>query len=257
VEIRLDNRTALITGGSRGIGLALAQEFVGAGASVMISSRKEAALKEAANRIGGDVAYVAANAGNAEEARAVVKETRAVFGSIDILVNNAATNPYAGPLLELDQARAEKTVAVNQFGPLLWSRCAWNEWMADHGGVILNIASAGAMQVVEGLGYYDATKAALLSLTEQLAWELAPRVRVNAICPGLVKTDMARAIWEAEEEQLAKSRPLGRLGEPADISGMALFLASDRASWITGATVVIDGGGLCVPHRSNPLGSDL
>ena len=168
----------------------------------------------------------------------------------DSLVNNAATNPYFGPIIDIDQGRADKTVRVNQSGYLEWTQAAWRAGMADHGGVVLNIASIGGLTVEGGIGWYNVTKAAVIHLTAQLAGELGPAVRVNAIAPGLVKTQLARALWEPGEEKIAQRLPSRRLGEPADIANAALFLCSDAASWITGETLVVDGGSLCIASGS-------
>jgi len=244
MDVRLDGRVALITGGSRGIGLAIAQEMAASGAGVMISSRKADALEAAVATLDGEGAWFAANAGEPAEAEACVAATMERFGRIDILVNNAATNPYMGKTIDIDRPRLDKTISVNWAGPLLWTQLAWQAWMQEHGGSVLNIASIGGLSVETSIGAYNATKAALLHLTRTLAAELAPGVRVNAIAPGLVKTDMARALWEPNEAAIAKMMPMARLGEPADIAHAAVFLASDQASWITGTTTVIDGGAL-------------
>src|SRR4051812_1721691 len=244
MDVRLDGRVALITGASRGIGLAIAQEYARSGAKVMISSRKPDALEAAVATIDGDAAWHAANAGEPDDAEACVAATVARFGHVDILVNNAATNPYMGKTIDIDRPRLDKTISVNWAGPLLWTQLAWQAWMQAHGGTVLNIASIGGLSVETSIGAYNATKAALLHLTRTLAAELAPGVRVNAIAPGLVKTDMARALWEPNEAAMAKTMPLHRLGDPADVARVATFLASDHASWITGTTVVVDGGAL-------------
>jgi NAD(P)-dependent dehydrogenase (short-subunit alcohol dehydrogenase family) len=244
LDIRFDGKVALVTGSSRGIGLAIAAELAAAGARVMLSSRKADALDAAAKALDGEVAWTVANAGEPEQAEACVAATLDRFGGLDILVNNAATNPYMGPTIEIDLPRLDKTVAVNWRAPLYWSQLAWQRAMAEHGGVILNVASVGGLSVEPTIGAYNATKAALLHLTRTLAAELAPGVRVNAIAPGLVKTDMARALWEPNEEAMARTMPLRRLGEPQDIGRAAAFLCSDAASWITGATLVVDGGAL-------------
>ncbi len=242
MEIRLDGKVALVTGASRGIGRAISAELAAAGARVMLSSRKQEALEQAAAGIDGETAVFAAHAGRPEEADACVAATVEHFGGLDILVNNAATNPYMGPTMGIDVARFDKTVEVNWRGPLVWAQCAWRAAMGERGGVILNISSVGGMTVEPSIGVYNGTKAALLHLTRQLAKELAPGVRVNAIAPGLVKTDMARALWEPNEEAIAAHVPLHRLGEPEDVARAAAFLCSDASSWITGTTLTVDGG---------------
>jgi NAD(P)-dependent dehydrogenase (short-subunit alcohol dehydrogenase family) len=219
---------------------------------VVIASRKLDAVKAAAEELaletGSDhILGVAANAGDPEQAAATVEQAMARFGRIDILLNNAATNPHMGPLIELTESKASKTTQVNQYGPVLWTKLVWDAWMKEHGGSVLNVASVGGMVVDPHIGYYNATKAALLHLTRQLAYELGPKVRVNVIAPGLVKTDMARAVWEEREDILSASLPLRRLGTPEDIAEAATFLVSDRASWITGQSLVIDGGALSLP----------
>jgi NAD(P)-dependent dehydrogenase (short-subunit alcohol dehydrogenase family) len=244
VDVRLDGRVALVTGASRGIGLAVARELAASGARVMLSSRKPDALEAASTGIDGETAWHAANAGDPEQAAGAVDATIERFGGLDVLVNNAATNPYMGPTIDIDLPRLDKTVAVNWRGPLVWTNLAWHRAMRAGGGAVLNVASVGGLSVEPSIGAYNATKAALLHLTRTLAAELAPGVRVNAIAPGLVKTDMARALWEPNEERLAHLMPLGRLGEPEDIARAATFLCSDAASWITGSTLVVDGGAL-------------
>lgn len=244
MDVRLDGRVALITGGSRGIGLAIAQEMAASGARVMISSRKADVLEAAVATLDGEGAWFAANAGDPDEAAACVAATVERFGTVDILVNNAATNPYMGKTIDIDRPRLDKTISVNFAGPLMWTQLAWQAAMREHGGTVLNIASIGGMSVETSIGAYNATKAALLHLTRTLAAELSPGVRVNAIAPGLVKTDMARALWEPNEAAFAKTLPMRRLGEPADIGRAAVFLCSDAASWITGTSLVVDGGAL-------------
>ena len=244
MEIRLDGKIALVTGASKGIGRAIATAFVASGAKVMLSSRKQEALDEAAATMDGEVATFAAHAGDPDQAAACVDATVKTFGSVDILVNNAATNPYFGATIDIDAPRFDKTIEVNWRGPLMWAQKAWHASMQERGGVILNIASVGGMSVEPTIGVYNGTKAALLHLTRTLAAELAPGVRVNAIAPGLVKTDMARALWEPNEEAIARHMPLRRLGEPTDIADAAVFLAGETASWITGTTLVVDGGAM-------------
>jgi NAD(P)-dependent dehydrogenase (short-subunit alcohol dehydrogenase family) len=150
-------------------------------------------------------------------------------------------------MVEIDARAAEKTVQVNQFAVVLWTQLAWKLWMKEHGGAIINMASVGGMVTEHGIGYYNATKAAVIHLTRQFAMELAPSVRVNGIAPGLVKTHLAKALWEGNEEAIGKFTPLGRLGEPEDIASAAVFLAGDTSSWLTGQTLVVDGGATIRP----------
>jgi len=250
VDVRLDGKVALVTGASRGIGLAIARRCAQAGASVMLSSRKADALEAAALELvglDGEVAWHVAHAGDPEQASACVDATVERFGALDLLVNNAATNPHLGPLLEIDRGRASKTLEVNLLGVLAWCQAAYATSLRERGGSILNIASVGGLGPEPGIGWYNATKAAVIHLTKQLAYELAPGVRVNAIAPGLVRTSFARALWEPHEEAVASRIPMGRIGEPDDVATAALFLLSDVASWITGAVVVVDGGATSRP----------
>ncbi|MFZ9928474.1 MAG: SDR family oxidoreductase [Ilumatobacteraceae bacterium] len=241
MEISLRGKTAIVTGASRGIGKAIAKSFVEAGAKVMLTSRKLDALQAAANEMDGETDVFAANAGEIDQAQACVDETMKRFGKIDILVNNAATNPYYGQTLGVDSARFDKTFQVNLKGPLFWSQAVWNASMQNNPGVILNIASVGGLRAEHGLGVYNLTKAAVIHLTSQLACELG-KTRVVGIAPGLVKTLFASVLIENVGDKLASALPTKRLGEPQDIANLALFLCSDLASWITGETYVIDGG---------------
>jgi NAD(P)-dependent dehydrogenase (short-subunit alcohol dehydrogenase family) len=241
MEISLRGKTALVTGASRGIGKAIAKSFVDAGAQVMLTSRKEDALRAAANEMDGETEIFAANAGDIEQGQACVDATMKRFGKIDILVNNAATNPYYGETLGVDSSRFDKTFQVNLKGPLFWSQAVWNASMQKNPGVILNIASVGGLRAEHGLGVYNLTKAAVIHLTSQLACELG-KTRVVGIAPGLVKTLFASVLIENVGDKLAAALPTKRLGEPQDIANLALFLCSDLASWITGETYVIDGG---------------
>jgi NAD(P)-dependent dehydrogenase (short-subunit alcohol dehydrogenase family) len=241
MDVRLDGKVALVTGASRGIGRAIAAAFAAAGAQVMLSSRKHDALERAATAMSGETAVFAANAGDPDAARACVAATVERFGGLDILVNNAATNPYLGPTLGVDRPRFDKTVQVNLAGPLFWSQAAWEATMAERSGVIVNVASVGGLRAEPGLGVYNVTKAALIHLTKQLASELGP-TRVVGVAPGLVDTDFSAVLVQNVGERMAATLPLRRLGEPEDIAHLVTFLASDLASWITGETFVIDGG---------------
>jgi NAD(P)-dependent dehydrogenase (short-subunit alcohol dehydrogenase family) len=241
MEISLEGKVALVTGASRGIGQAIAASMAAAGAKVMLSSRKLDALEQAASTIAGETAVFAANAGDVAAGRACVEATIDRFGGLDILVNNAATNPYIGPTLGVDEARYDKTFQVNLRGPLFWTKAASDMALAERPGVVINIASVGGLRAEGSLGVYNLTKAALIHLTRQLAGEMAPN-RVVGIAPGLVKTDFASVLVENYGDALAARLPTGRLGEPSDIANLAVFLASEHASWITGETYVIDGG---------------
>jgi NAD(P)-dependent dehydrogenase (short-subunit alcohol dehydrogenase family) len=251
MELSLTDKTALVTGGSRGIGLGIAARFLEAGANVMISSRTADGLADAAAVLVRDgaseerVAWTAAHVGRPEDADRCVAATVARFGGIDILVNNAGTNPYFGPIIDIDLVRAQKTFEVNQLSVLVWTAATVKAGLR---GSVINVASVGGLEVEPGIGWYNVTKAAVLHLTRQLAFELAPDVRVNALAPGLVKTKLAAALWEGPGEgRIAGNIPLRRLGVPDDVATAALFLASDAASWVTGATLVVDGGTMAEP----------
>jgi NAD(P)-dependent dehydrogenase (short-subunit alcohol dehydrogenase family) len=244
-----ETRTAIVTGASRGIGRATAERFAAEGCNVVLTSRRQEALDEVAGSLLStypkiEVLAHAAHAAEPDQAAACVDAAMARFGRIDVLINNAGTNPYFGPMVDLDPVRAEKTVRLNQYGVVLWTQLVWRASMSEHGGAIVNVASVGGLLTEPGIGYYNATKAAVIHLTRQFAQELAPKVRVNAVAPGVVRTQLARALWENYEQQLAEALPLGRIGEPADIAEAIGFLAGPAAAWITGQTLVIDGGAL-------------
>jgi NAD(P)-dependent dehydrogenase (short-subunit alcohol dehydrogenase family) len=238
----LSGRTAIITGASRGIGLAIAQRLAADGANVVLTARKQESADAAAEQVNGSAIGVAAHAVDEDAAKRCVATTIDRFGSIDILVNNAGTNPAYGPLIEQDHARFAKIFEVNLWAPLLWTSLAVKAWMGEHGGAIVNTASIGGMRQSPHTGLYNATKAALIHVTKQLALELSPRVRVNAVCPGVVRTRLAEALWKDHEEILSASTALERVGEPPDVAAAVAFLVSDESSWITGDTMVIDGG---------------
>ncbi|HXA12563.1 MAG TPA: SDR family oxidoreductase [Mycobacterium sp.] len=248
----LHGKTAIVTGASRGIGLAAAQALATAGANVVLTSRKQESADEAAAQITGSAIGVAAHAVDEDQARRCIDLTLEKFGSIDVLVNNAGTNPAFGPVIEQDHGRFAKTFDVNLWAPVLWTALATKAWMGEHGGSVINTASIGGLAHEAGLGVYNTTKAALIYLTKQLALELSPKIRVNSVAPGVVRTRLAEALWKEHEQELAAAIALNRIGEPDDVAAAIVFLASDAAAWITGETMVIDGGlrlGNAVPYR--------
>ncbi|TSD93642.1 SDR family oxidoreductase [Skermania sp. ID1734] len=249
----LTGRTAIVTGASRGIGLAAAQAIANAGGNVVLTSRSQESADAAAAEVGGSALGVAAHAVDDAAAQRCVDATLERFGSIDILVNNAGTNPSFGPVIAQDHARFAKTFDVNLWAPILWTSLATKAWMGEHGGAVVNTASIGGMGFEANLGLYNASKAALIHLTKQMALELSPKIRVNAVAPGVVRTRLAEALWKEHEDQLTASTALARIGEPEDVGSAIAFLVSDAASWITGETLVIDGGqrlGDAAPFRT-------
>lgn len=252
MDLRLDEKVAIVTGGSRGIGKGIATAYAQSGAQVMIVSRKAESCEDAAAEIGHGCQWMAGNVGDGEFAASVIDRVVADHGRVDVLVNNAATNPYAGPTIDVDLPRWEKTLQVNVTAPLVWTQLVWQKSMKDGDGgcSVINISSVGGLSTNEVLGVYDITKSALIHMTKQLAAEMGPKVRVNAIAPGLIRTDFARILWEGERgDEVAKMYPLGRLGETTDIAGAATFLAAETGSWITGQTIVLDGGGIISFNR--------
>lgn len=255
---QMTGKVALITGGSRGIGRGIAARFRREGAHVVITARKREQLEAAAAALRseipgpGEVVPVVAHAGEPEAAQSCVTSTVERFGALDVLVNNAATNPYMGDLIGIDLPRALKTTQVNQWAMVAWARAAWDASMREGGGVIVNIASVGGMIVDPGIGWYNATKAAMLLMTRQLAYELGPKVRVNAIAPGLISTELAAEVVQARAEILEKQLPLRRLGTVDDVASAAVFLATDQSSWMTGQSIVLDGGALALPIAVEP-----
>ncbi|GAA2006293.1 MULTISPECIES: SDR family oxidoreductase [Nocardioides] len=246
----LQGRTAVVTGASRGIGLAVAQRLVAEGARVCVTARKPEALEEAVASLGGpDHAIgVAGNAGDAAHRDEAVARTLEAFGSVDLLVNNTGINPAYGPLMALDLDAARKIVDVNVVAALGWVQVAHRAWMGEHGGAVVNVASVAGVSSAPGIAMYGASKAMLIHLTKDLAVELGPSVRVNAVAPAVVKTRFAEALFEGREEEVAATYPLRRLGVPDDVAGAVAFLLSEEASWLTGQTVVLDGG-VTLAHR--------
>ncbi|SFW86721.1 SDR family oxidoreductase [Amycolatopsis australiensis] len=239
-----DGRTAVVTGASRGIGLAIAERLVAAGARVVITARRKAELDEAVARLGGPevalgVAGKADDTGHQDETVRLAVER---FGGLDMLVNNAGINPWYGPMVELDLVLARKIVEVNCLAALSWVQRAHHAWLREHGGAVVNVASHSAIKPEPGVGFYGASKAMLVAITKLLAVELGPRIRVNAVAPAVVKTRFSAALYEGREEQVAAAYPLKRLGEPEDIGSAVAFLLSGDAALITGELLVVDGG---------------
>jgi NAD(P)-dependent dehydrogenase (short-subunit alcohol dehydrogenase family) len=239
----MSQQVAIVTGASRGIGFAIAQRLVAVGAKVCITGRNTIALETAAKDLGGsDVAIGVAGKGDDPDHRAAVVDTvLGAFGPVTTLVNNIGINPAYGPLQTLDLGAARKMLDVNVLGTLGWVQEALRGGLSG-GGAIVNISSVSGVRPAPGIAFYGVTKAALIHLTEELAVELAPDVRVNAVAPAVVKTRFATALYEGREEQLAATYPLQRLGVPEDVAGAVAFLCSRDAAWITGQTLVIDGG---------------
>jgi NAD(P)-dependent dehydrogenase (short-subunit alcohol dehydrogenase family) len=242
----LEGRTALVTGASRGIGLAIAQSLVARGARVVVTGRRPDALAEAVTALGGpEVAVgVAGNAGDAEHRTEAVRTAVETFGSLEMLVGNVGINPVYGPLVDLPLDGFRKILDTNVVGTLGLVQEAWRAWMAEHGGSVLVVASVAGLKASPMIGGYGVSKAALVNLVTQLAVELGPRVRVNAVAPAVVRTRFAGALYEGREAEAAAQYPVGRLGEPEDVGEAAAYLLGDGAGWVTGQTLVLDGGAL-------------
>ncbi|MEV6117391.1 SDR family oxidoreductase [Streptomyces sp. NPDC052109] len=239
----LSGKVALVTGASRGIGYGVAEALVARGDRVCITGRGEDALKEAVEKLGSDrVIGVAGKAHDLAHQTEVVERTMEAFGRLDFLVNNAGTNPVFGPIADVDLDVARKVFETNVVSALGFAQKTWHAWQKDNGGAIVNIASIAGLAPSPFIGVYGVSKAAMINLTQQLAHEFAPKVRVNAIAPAVVKTRFAQALYENREEEAAAAYPLGRLGVPSDIGGAAAFLTSGHSDWITGQTLVVDGG---------------
>jgi NAD(P)-dependent dehydrogenase (short-subunit alcohol dehydrogenase family) len=242
---RFAGQVALVTGASRGIGLAVAQRMVGEGARVVVTARKPDGLAAAVDQLGGESVAIGVPGGadDPDHQQEAVDAAVTRFGGLDVLVNNTGINPVYGPLRELEDSAARKIMEVNVLAALHWTRRAVAAGLGrERPGAVVNMASVGGLGPAPGIAWYGVSKSALIGLTVQLAAELAPRIRVNAIAPAVVKTRFAAALYEKDEEGAAAAYPLGRLGEPADVGAAAAFLASADASWITGQTLVLDGG---------------
>ncbi|WP_370248904.1 SDR family oxidoreductase [Nocardioides sp.] len=240
----LTGRTALVTGASRGIGFGVAQRLVEEGARVVITARKPEPLAEAVAALGGPEVAVAVpgNAADPEHRAAAVATAVETFGSLDLLVNNTGINPAFGPLTDLDLDIARKIMDTNVVAMLGFVQEAHRAWMKEHGGSIVNISSLSGVRPAPFISFYGASKAAMISLTETLAVELGPTIRVNAVAPAVVKTKFAEMLYVGREEEASAAYPLKRLGEIEDIGALVAFLLSEDAGWLTGQTVVADGG---------------
>jgi 3-oxoacyl-[acyl-carrier protein] reductase len=243
---RFDGKTALVTGASRGIGLAVAQRLVADGARVVITARGQETLDAAVAGLGGPAHAIgiAGKADSADHRAEVFARIASETGGLDYLVNNAGINPAYGALADVGEDAVRKIFEVNVLGTLAWSREAVAAGLRDS---LVNIASIAGVTAAPGIGIYGVSKAALINLTTQLAFELAPGIRVNAVAPAVIKTDFAKALYEGREEKVAAAYPLKRLGVAADVAGPVCFLLSDDAAWITGQTIIIDGGGTLSP----------
>ncbi|MCU0622703.1 MAG: SDR family oxidoreductase [Gemmatimonadaceae bacterium] len=243
----LSGRTALVTGATRGIGLAIVRGLAQAGARIVVSSRKAdavSAVVEALRQSGHDAVGVPAHVGRSDDVARLAEQSVAAFGGCDIVVNNAAANPVFGPVQDTSDDAFEKIMAVNLRGPFQLCRALLPHLARDKGAIV-NISSIGGVSPEQGLGIYSVSKAALISLTQVMAREWGPMgVRANVICPGLIKTDFSQTLWQDEKlmGRFLKAQPIPRIGEPEDVAGMAVFLASEAASYCTGGVYMVDGG---------------
>jgi len=245
VQADLEGRVAIVTGGSRGIGFACATLLARRGARVLLTSRDSAAAEDAASRIaGGRAIGLAADVIDEDAARGCIAAALDRLGSVDILINNVGIGSPYGPLADLDRAGFDRTIAINLWSPLLWSGLVWHAWMQEHGGAIVNVSSQAALQATKNIAIYSASKEALLHVTRDQALEMAPKVRVNAVAPGIIQTDLSEPFLRDNADAVIAGTPLGRLGQPVDVAEAVLFLATDESAWITGTTIVMDGGAM-------------
>jgi NAD(P)-dependent dehydrogenase (short-subunit alcohol dehydrogenase family) len=244
----LTGKTAIVTGASKGIGAAIAHGLAAFGARVVVSSRKQEAVQAVARAIrdaGGEATGVAAHMGDRNAIGQLVAQTTELYGGIDIVVNNAAVNPVYGPLLDMGEDAFDKIMSVNVKGPLELAKQAYPVMAGRGGGSVINISSIGGLSPEPLLGLYSASKAALINLTKTMAREWGPAgIRCNVLCPGLVRTKFSAALWQDEQvlQRFLHKVPLGRIAEPEEMVGLAVYLASPAASYCTGAVFTVDGG---------------
>lgn len=244
----LSGKTAIITGATRGIGLAIAAGFLEAGGNVVICSRKQENVNEAVNELKSEkdnLLGIACHIGKEEDIAQLVEQTIERFGRVDILVNNAGTNPYFGPIIDSDESAWDKTMDVNLKGPYMLSKRCAGKMIEQGGGSIINVSSVAGLTASSMQGIYSISKAALIMLTKVLARELGSHnVRANCICPGLIKTQLSKALWSNQEHEksLTSMKALGRIGSTDELVGAAIYLASDASSFTTGSTIQVDGG---------------
>jgi NAD(P)-dependent dehydrogenase (short-subunit alcohol dehydrogenase family) len=249
-DFGLNGKVAIVTGASKGIGEAIAKGFSQAGARVVVSSRKIEGVESEARAIqdeGGDAMAVQAHMGSPDQVAELVHETKEKYGSVDVIVNNAGTNPHFGPLLTADEGQFEKILDVNLKGYFRLCKEVFPHMVKQGGGKIINISSVAGTRPGPGMGAYSISKAGINMLTKVLASELGPHnVQVNAIAPGLVRTKFSNVLWQNEDllSRQENLTPLGRIGLPEDVVGAALFFASAASDWVTGTVMIVDGGSM-------------
>ena len=245
---QLDGKIALVSGASKGIGEAMARGLAAFGAKVVVSSRKQEAVDAVAEELrtdGLEATAIAANMGSIDDIQSLLDKTVEVYGGLDIIVNNAAANPVFGPVQNTDERAFDKIIDVNLKGPFELCKRAHPIMQRRGGGSIINISSIGGLKPESGIGIYSVSKAAIISLTQAMAQDWgADGIRVNAICPGLIKTKFSEALWQDQQihDQFVNRIPLGRIGEPGDIAGLAVYLASDASAYCSGGFYMVDGG---------------